>query len=252
MGSEFDFEKQHRIAREIVETIVLAVLMFLVIHLAFQNFIVDGMSMEPNLHNQEWVMVDKVSYLLRPPARGDVVVFVAPPQPTLNYVKRIVGLPGDVITIQGTKVTVNGKTLNDPFVDPRLQGNQYPSFTNLVVPPNTYFVLGDNRYGSFDSRAWGCVPKANLIGRAVLVYWPLGRDNYGLIPNVASDFSGIPQPPPVADPRICHISSGNGNDFALARPQSVTRTFDMNTIFLLLLPGVFAVCMRKPQLKRKK
>jgi signal peptidase I len=162
MDSEFDFERRYRVVQEIIETLVLTIVMFLIIRLAFQNTIVDGTSMEPNLHNQEWMMVDKWSYLLRAPARGDVVVFVAPPEPTENFVKRIVGLPGDVITVRGTTVIVNGKRLNDAFVDPHLQGNQFASFTNLVVPPDAYFVLGDNRSISFDSRAWGCVPRANL------------------------------------------------------------------------------------------
>src|SRR5437588_2699899 len=179
MNSELDFEKRYRLAREIIETVVLTVLMFLVIRLAVQNFNVDGMSMEPNLHNQELILVDRWSYLFRAPTRGDIIVFVAPPQPNTDYVKRIIGLPGDVVTVHGTTVIVNGKTLDNAFVASNREGNPFPSFTDLIIPANTYFVLGDNRGGSSDSRAWGCVPRQNFIGRAALVYWPLGQDNNG-------------------------------------------------------------------------
>jgi signal peptidase I len=242
---DFDFEKRYRLAREVIETVVLTVLMFLVIRLAVQNFNVDGMSMEPNLHNGELILVDRWSYFFRAPARGDIIVFVAPPQPDTDYVKRIIGLPGDVVTVHGTTVIVNGKTLDDAFVQPSREGNPFPSFTNLIVPPNTYFVLGDNRAGSSDSRAWGCVPRQNLIGRAALVYWPLGQDNDGLIPNESIHFTGIPQPPATDSKLICHISSGNGNDFARAAPQPGAEPLGgANMALVLLMPGTFVACSR--------
>src|ERR1700694_1755905 len=99
MKPELDFEKKYRLVREVIETIVLTVLMFLVIRFAVQNFNVEGTSMEPRLHNGELILVDKWTYLFHPPQRGDVIVFVAPPQPTVDYVKRIIGLPRDKITI---------------------------------------------------------------------------------------------------------------------------------------------------------
>src|SRR5579883_2338271 len=101
MNPEFNFEKRFRLVREIIETIVLTLLMFLIIRFAVQNFNIDGTSMEPNLHNNELVLVDKWSYLFHAPSRGDIVVFHAPPEPAQDYVKRIIGLPGDVITIKG-------------------------------------------------------------------------------------------------------------------------------------------------------
>jgi signal peptidase I len=195
MAVEMNFEKRYRLVREVIETIVLTLLMFLVINLAVQNFDVDGHSMEPNLHDQERLMVDKWTYLFHPPARGDVVVFVAPPQPSLDYVKRIIGLPGDVITIHNTTVIVDGVTLNDTFVSSANQGNPFAEkrIENMVVPPNDYFVLGDNRGNSSDSRDWGFLPRKNIIGRAALVYWPLGQDNDGLLPNVSSVFANVHQ-----------------------------------------------------------
>ncbi len=195
MNVELNFEKRYRLVREVIETIVLTLLMFLVINLAVQNFDVDGHSMEPNLHDQERLMVDKWTYMFHAPARGDIVVFVAPPQPTLDYVKRIIGVPGDTITIRGTTVIVDGVTLNETYIRSGNQGNPFADkhIENMVVPPDDFFVLGDNRANSSDSRDWGFLPRKNVIGRAALVYWPLGQDNNGLLPNVAQVFTGVHQ-----------------------------------------------------------
>jgi signal peptidase I len=197
MYIEQDFEKRYRLLREVLETIVLTVLMFLIIRLAVQNFTVDGMSMEESLHDQQLILVDKWSYHFHVPARGDVVVFVAPPQPDQDYIKRIVGLPGDIITINNGVPTVNGMTLKEFYVDPKLMGVAPGEQTvlNVVVPPNYYFVMGDNRQHSSDSRSWGCLPRKNIIGRATLVYWPFGQDNYGLLRDVASVYGKVPLPP---------------------------------------------------------
>ena len=195
MNPQHDFEKRYRLVREIIETIALTVLMFLVIRFAVQNFNIDGHSMEPGLHDQELVLVDKWTYLFRPPFRGDVIVFVAPPQPSQDYIKRVIGIPGDVITIQNTTVIVDGVTLKETYVDPRNQGTTIEDkhIYNLVVPPNDYFVLGDNRANSSDSRVWGFVPKQNIIGRAAIVYWPLQQDNDGFLPNVSAVYAGVHQ-----------------------------------------------------------
>jgi signal peptidase I len=195
MNPQLNFEKRYRLVREVIETVVLTLLMFMVIRFAVQNFNIEGTSMEPSLHNQELILVDKWTYLFRPPARGDVVVFIAPPNPSQDYIKRVIGLPGDTITIQNTTVIVDGVTLNETYVDPRNQGNMYDykNIRNMVIPPNDYFVLGDNRRGSSDSRDWGLVPKQNIIGRAALVYWPLQQDNDGFLPNVSSVFTSVHQ-----------------------------------------------------------
>jgi len=195
MNPELDFEKRFRLVREVIETIVLTVLMFLVIRFAVQNFNVEGTSMEPRLHNGELILVDKWTYLFHPPERGDVIVFVAPPAPTLDYVKRIIAVPGDRITIHNTTVIVDGVTLNETYVDPINQGNLWADKTveNMPVPPNMYFVLGDDRVRSDDSRDWGFVPRKNIIGRAALVYWPLQQDNNGFLPNYSSVFANVHQ-----------------------------------------------------------
>lgn len=212
-------KKQSRLIREIIETVVLTALMFVVINLAVQNYDVDGPSMEPSLHNQERIMVDKVSYHFHNPARGDVIVFVAPPNPSLDYVKRIIAIPGDTISIENTNVVVNGTLLNETYVDPSDQGNPYPKIVNLRVPANDYFVMGDDRKDSSDSREWGFVPRQNIIGRAALVYWPLGLSNSGFLPNVSSVFAHVPTATvqPTASP-LTSSTSGSGDMLFFAMP----------------------------------
>src|SRR5260221_5737892 len=237
MNPQLDFEKRYRLVREVIETIVLTVLMFLVIRFAVQNFNIEGTSMEPSLHNQELILVDKWTYLFRPPARGDVIVFVAPPNPSEDYIKRVIGLPGDVVTIHNTTVTVNGRQLNEVYVKPENQGNQYPSFTNMVIPPGAYFVLGDNRAGSSDSRDWGCVPQKNIVGRAAVVYWPFGQNNDGLLPNEASIFAGIPASPATTaangTSNTCRIIINPTKPAVGTASPSSERPLDMNLVLLL-------------------
>ena len=162
-------KRSSHLAREIIETVALALLIFLVIRFAVQNYLVDGLSMEPSLNNNEYVLVNKVAYLFHAPERGDVIVFHWPVDTTKDLIKRVIGLPGDVITIDSKTVRVDGVLLNEPYISAPAN----PSGEILRVPPNDYFVMGDNRIVSDDSRDWGYVPKDFIIGKAVLVYWPL-------------------------------------------------------------------------------
>lgn len=237
MNIELDFEKRYRLVREIIETIVLTLLMFLVIRFAVQNFNIEGTSMEPSLHNTELILVDKWSYLFHAPDRGDVIVFVAPPDPTQDYIKRIVAVPGDVLTIHDTTVIVDGVTLNEPYVAQKNQGNPYAfnHINNLVIPPNDYFVLGDNRNGSSDSRNWGFVSRAKIVGRAALVYWPLGQDNDGFLPNYGSVFAKVHQSSSAA------TTSQSSNIPAL----------NVDGLFLVAVPGVLMVFSWRRKQKRK-
>ena len=220
MKPELDFEKKYRLVREVIETIVLTILMFLVIRFAVQNFNVEGTSMEPSLHDTELILVDKWTYLFHPPQRGDVIVFVAPPDHNLDYVKRIIGLPGDRITIDNTTVIVDGVTLKETYVDPANQGNifNYKNIHNMLVPPNKYFVLGDDRVRSSDSRDWGFVPRNNIIGRAALVYWPLHEDNYGSLPNVSSVYANVHLPGSTSNYSHDWIITSGANLFLLLTP----------------------------------
>lgn len=236
MDAELNFEKRYRLAREVIETAVLTLLMFLVIHSAVQNFNVDGHSMEPNLHNQELILVDKWTYLFHAPARGDVIVFVAPPDPSQDYVKRVIGLPGDVITINNGVPTVDGVTLKEYYVQPTNMGatpGDNP-INKMIVPPNDFFVMGDNRVGSSDSRTWGFLPRKNIIGRAALVYWPLGQDNSGLLPNVASVYTKVQQ--------VQTVQPATSNSHGM----------DVNEMLLVAMPGVFVVFSFYSRRKRSK
>jgi signal peptidase I len=183
----------YRWLRQTVETAILLLLLLLIFHVAVQNFHVDGQSMEPTLHNQEYILVDKASYLFEPPARGDVIVFEYPLNPQEDYVKRIIAIPGDVISVINQKVIVNGVTLHESYVNSDDPYNPYPSFTNRIVGPNEYFVMGDNRGNSSDSRQWGFVPRQNIIGKVDVVYWPVGENNFGFLPDASHVFAKVQQ-----------------------------------------------------------
>jgi signal peptidase I len=149
-------------------------------------FIVSGTSMDPVIQNGQYLLVDEVSYHFESPQRGDVIVFKAPPEPTKYYIKMIVGLPGETVKITDGKVTIinsahpQGFTLSEPFIT-------HPSYDSgtYVVPQGEYFVMGDNRAGSYDSRSWGFLPYANIRGRALLRLIPVndislfpGKEHY--------------------------------------------------------------------------
>lgn len=243
MEIEYDFEKRYRLHREVIETVVLTVLMFLVIRTAVQNFNIDGHSMEPSLHDTELIIVDKWSYLAHPPARGDVIVFIAPPAPSQDYIKRVVGLPGDVITIRDNVIFVNNRPLNERYVSAVNQGAiNNKVFQNMIIPANSYFVLGDNRRGSSDSRDWGCLPKQNIIGRAAVVYWPLRMDNNGLLPNVSPVFNGVPAPPPTKSTSICPIMSLPGAPVASSSPDASS---GVNTLLVIAMPALSVLWRRR-------
>lgn len=163
---------------DMLETVGLAIVLFLVINLASARVRVDGYSMLPTLHNNQYVLVDR---LVRTYQRGDIIVFrppIYPPesflrrligQPGLfeDYIKRVIGLPGDVVEVRDGKVYVNGNPLQETYIA------EAPNYTGTwQVPQGTLFVLGDNRNNSSDSHKWGPVPIGNVLGKAVLVYWP--------------------------------------------------------------------------------
>jgi signal peptidase I len=173
--------------REILETVTLTILLFLVFRFAVQNYRVDGHSMMPTLQDQQYILVNRAAYLFHPPERGDVIVFAYPLDPTQDYVKRVIGIPGDHVQVEpdGT-VIVNGVRLQEPYITP--SPDPYTP-TDIILGANQYFVLGDNRGDSSDSRVWGPVPRQNIIGKALLVYWPLG--NFHFIPDESTIFSAI-------------------------------------------------------------
>jgi len=162
-----DQARRSHLLREIVETVLLTAAIFLVVNAATGRFRIEGQSMEPNLHDGEYVLIDKISYLLHSPERGDVVVFT-PPNNDRDYIKRIIGLPGDTVEINGGRVFVNGVVLDEPYLSGAIHSDMPPH----VVEAGRYFVLGDNRNNSSDSRAFGSITPQSIVGRAWLVYWP--------------------------------------------------------------------------------
>ncbi len=180
-----------RTLREVLEVLVLTVLLFLGARLLVQNYRVDGPSMMPTLYNHEYILVDKALYYVASPHRGDVIVFAFPRDTTQDYVKRVIGVPGDTVSVaQDGSVTVNGDPIQEPYVNDLL--NPYLAQT-WHLGKNQYFVLGDNRGNSSDSRDWGPVPRNDIIGKASLVYWPL--PDLHLLANWASTFSAVPSHP---------------------------------------------------------
>lgn len=157
---------------ELGQSLMLGVLLALALQVFIQPTVVYGQSMEPNLHDNERVIVDKVSYRIGEPSRGDIVVFPVKGEP-LPLIKRVIGLPGETVEIRGGRVWVNGIALNEPYASGPTFGNMSP----VRVPPNSVFVMGDNRApgGSLDSRRLGPILLSKIVGRAQLAYWPPAR-----------------------------------------------------------------------------
>jgi signal peptidase I len=149
--------------------ISLGISVFIIVFL-YQPVKVEGTSMMPGLVDQERIFINKYAYRLEPVERGDVVVFRYPGDPSKNYIKRIVGLPGDRIEIVNGVVLVNGRQLEEPYVLKEFRDQR--SMGEVVVPEGSYFVLGDHRNLSSDSRDFGMVERAAIFGKAVFVYWP--------------------------------------------------------------------------------
>jgi signal peptidase I len=156
--------------RDLILSVLLA---FIVIVFLYQPVQVEGTSMLPHLENHERIFINKFVYRFRPIARGDVVVFRYPLDQSKSYIKRVIGLPGDEVSIHDGHVLVNGKPLSEPYVSAGYLDEQ--SYAPVRVEPNHYFVLGDHRSSSNDSRVWGTVDRQCIYGKAVLVYWPLSQ-----------------------------------------------------------------------------
>ena len=165
--------RKNSLWREIVElcqSLILGALLAMALQVVIQPTIVYGQSMEPSLHDYERVILDKVSYRIGTPARGDIVVFPVKGEP-LPLIKRVIGLPGETVEVRDGRVLVNGVALEESYVSGPTVGNMAP----VRVPADTVFVMGDNRApgGSLDSRRLGPIPLNKLVGRARLAYWPL-------------------------------------------------------------------------------
>ena len=170
------FRRNSNIFLEILETVLLAALIFFGTRLLVQNFRIEGPSMSPNLVDAQFLLVNKLSYVASEPERGDVIVFRSPRSPDEDLVKRVVALPNEEVEIKEGSVFVNGRRLNESSY---FQNSVDRDTALLRVPDGAYFVLGDNRISSYDSRFWGKLPVENIIGKAWLRYWP--TNSFGLV-----------------------------------------------------------------------
>lgn len=162
---------------EILRFAVIALIIVLPIRMfVAQPFIVSGASMENTFHNNEYLIVDQLTYQFEDPERGDVVVFRYPKDPSKFFIKRVIGLPHDTVTINGNNVTITndtfpqGKTINEPYLYTETDSN-----LTVHLGPGEYFVMGDNRGASSDSRVWGTLPEDKIIGRALLRLLPISE-----------------------------------------------------------------------------
>ena len=197
--------------RELVETCLLALLIFLAVRSTVQNFKVEGESMLPSLQNGQYIIVNKLAYaqldlskfdwipffdpgdnpmhhVLGTPERGDVVVFQSPGNPDRDFIKRVIGVPGDRIEIRNGIVYVN----DEPLVESYTTGQTSCPCGPWVVEPGKYFVLGDHRNNSSDSRIFSAIPEESIIGKALFSYWPLSE--VGLAPNHSVSFASQESP----------------------------------------------------------
>lgn len=156
-----------RVGLDILETLVLAIVLYFGINAISVRVRVDGYSMTPTLQNGEYILVNKLAYKTGEPQRGDIVVFVYPANPQEDLIKRVIGLPGERVSIHNGVVSIDGIQINEPYIAaaPLYDGE-------WVVSEGQLFVLGDNRNESKDSHQWGLLPMENVVGRSVLIYWP--------------------------------------------------------------------------------
>ena len=164
---------------ELIKVVVILTMLGYLSHVFVATlFVVDGASMEPSYHDKEYMMVNKIEYKLTQPKRGDVVVFKYPGEIKQKFIKRIIGLPGEKVQIKDGGVFIynkqnpQGKRLNESYINTITPTETGADMITREIGPDEYFVMGDNRYNSSDSRIWGLLPKTNLIGRAWFIFWP--------------------------------------------------------------------------------
>jgi signal peptidase I len=162
---------------DIIQTLLLAAAVFLVIYVfLFRPFQVNGSSMYPNYYDREYILTNIIALHFEEPKLGDVIIFKSPENPDKDFIKRVIGTPGDKILIKNGDIYINGKILDEShYLDPSVKTNPglfIKEDTEFIASKDEFFVLGDNRSNSSDSREWGFVPKENIVGKSFFVYWP--------------------------------------------------------------------------------
>lgn len=165
-----------RIVKDLVETMGLAIIIFIGVRFLIRNFWIDGSSMEPNLHHGQYLLVTQFSYWFRTPQRGDIIVFRSPISQERDLIKRVIGLPGETVAMRDGRVWIDGRPLDEPYANPMSYDNG-----PWQLAQNEIFVLGDNRSASMDSHNWGPLALDRIIGKAWLCYWP--PNLWGSIPH---------------------------------------------------------------------
>jgi signal peptidase I len=170
------------VLREYAEALIIAVLLALVIRtFVVQAFKIPSGSMLPTLQIGDHILVNKFIYYFEPIQRGDIIVFKFPQDETRDFIKRVIGLPGDTLEIRGRQVLINGVPLGEPYAvysdGPIAQAVERERLAPLVIPPGKFFMMGDNRDHSMDSRVWGLLDMHKIKGRAFIVYFSLRSDD---------------------------------------------------------------------------
>ena len=185
-------EQRAHLMREIVETLLFVALIFVIVHFTIQSFSISGTNMAPELKPGQIVVVNRVAYLFGGPGRGDVALVVDPSDPHLKkqLLERVIAVPGDTVEVTASHIIVNGVTLNEPYVHVAPGVSQNP----VILAPqklgkHQYFVLNDNRLSAEDSRTFGPVDQSNILGKAVVVFWPLSQ--FSGINNYSGVFRGV-------------------------------------------------------------
>lgn len=180
MPMEPNENKKGAFWKELLKYAVMAIVIVIPIRTWIaQPFIVNGSSMDTTFKDGEYLIVDEISYRFKAPERGDVLIFKYPNDPSKYFIKRLIGLPGETVTVTNDSVTVNGVTINEPYLHSQTYGNN-----TWRLSDDQYFVMGDNRIVSSDSRVWGPLPKEDLIGRPIVRLLPLTR--LGILPGTVA------------------------------------------------------------------
>ncbi|MEM9951075.1 MAG: signal peptidase I [Chloroflexota bacterium] len=171
---------------ELMRTIVFIMVVTVLFDMAVPRSLVDGRSMQPTFQDSERLIVSRIHYLIAPPERGDIVVFnsVDTFDPDVMLIKRVIGLPGDTVTIRDDNIFINGVQIDEPYINEPCNCSD----SETVLGADEYFVMGDNRNNSRDSRSFGAVPIGNIVGRVVFRYWPL----YDIEPILHHDYDALP------------------------------------------------------------
>jgi signal peptidase I len=166
-------EKKKSPVFELVESVVIAVVLALVIRFfLFEPFYIPSGSMEPTLQVNDKIIVNKFVYKLGEPARGDIIVFKYPLDPSRDYIKRVIGLPGETLEIKESTVYVNNQPISENYLPSDIK---FMDFGPVSIPDDSYFMMGDNRNNSQDSRVWGTLSENYIVGKAFLIFWPANR-----------------------------------------------------------------------------